>query len=1782
MRQTLLFCLFAAAASAADNASFELADQHLREESNARACDEFTAFIKASPDSPLVREAQVKRAKACWRVGRSGDWYNELQKTATQGEKDFARAYAAYALAEQGYTGVQTALPLLKQAASGDDRVAREARTLFVRASFRDMDNNGWDRNVVLKLVDGILDVSDKPQEKARAQLYRMRVNLRDEKTFAQGEKEARELGQGSSDVADDALYELAQAYEQRQKFVAALELYDGIVKRFSPQTSNVRENAQSQAATIRRPSASISVSYIELPGTKPQVSFSFRNVANAKWTLKRFDTQQVNAGALFGSEESAYLNAPSTVASTWTSKLTVPGPHAFGSSAFDLDVKNSGAYMLEVDADGQHDQELVLITPHATVVKTDRDQALTFTADALTGVAVPNADVSLYVHYHDNKPSERLTAKADATGVARFDLKGKNVYEVFAWVHAKDADSFGRGYVGSYYEPNLEYLAYVLTDRPLYKPGETVGFKVFLRSRADGPSVPVGSHKLTLYVRDQNGRDLGHPELTTNAFGTAGFSMPLPENAMLGQYSMYVQASDWSLNQSQGTFRVEEYKPPEYTVSVTPSGKPELGEKVKVKIAASFFFGGPVANAQGRALVQVRYWNHTFGPWPDEPAEEDPNGNGGYNRRYNPYGYYGQLAQHTLQFKTGADGTAEIEVPALDKNVAQNLQGVEYAVQVYVTDASRREVQGQGSVKVARQPFFADLRAGRFLYKPGERVEVKLRAEDANGAPMSPQLYVRLVRVTPQGVSSPIAEQSLKLDAGGKGAVKLDADALGPVRIEARGAQDKDSPVLAQEDIWLTNDAKPMMPEGYGFQLFTDRAPLRVGQTVRALLVTQNAGGHALVTIENEHLQWAKALELNGRARFIEVPLSADMAPNSWLNVFRFEECQPYNTSAEIHVKGSEVELPVKVSWPKASVEPGTSVPVTVEAPGAPKGADAEVAVTIVDEALYAIDQGRTDFLQFFGRRRRELRVQTSSTMNQKTYRRPAPKQLPANQPSELARSENKVARDKDAPAKSLAAADDMSAASGAPATRAAPSPVAAEAREEAQKKPSGHAGGAKRKAASGPGGEADGEDEGGGGAAPVKVRTDFGSSSGWFAALTGRATAPLSQPVKLKDSLTQWRATAYVVTNGPHLGVGQGDIRTEKPLMVRQHAPRFFTERDEVTLSGIVVSRLPKAADVEVSISAPGLKPLTAATRTVHVEPGTDVRFDARFQVVEIGERTVRAVAKGAGLSDAMEWKLPSMIHGSAQRVAFAGRLADKFTVDIELPEKRNPKATRFELTLSPSLLSVMFDALPYLAQYPYGCVEQTLSRFVPAAIARRAVKDLNLPATRVPEHLDDMVDAGLKRLYGFQHSDGGWGWWQSDSTNKWMSAYAVYGLSLGQEAGLNVDANVLKRGRDYLTGSLGAAQNEPETQAFMTYALAATGGAPRSALNFAFNSRTRLSPRGRALVALALLAAKDNRARIAVENLDDVVKAAASRADAAVGDANDAWSTSAAIEATAYTLMAMERWDLKSPNIKPLTDFLVLRRNGGKWRSTRDTAFAIYAVSDLARHEEATARAGAFVVMVNGREVKRLKFTQGGLDLTAPIVLDDAAFKPGKNTIEVRKDGGAPTGYYAAIFDVFNQNDFIKGVGGDVVVTRKYTLLGKPSTEPSAAPTEYGMPLESGARVRVDLEVKANKAVEFVMIEDLKPAGLEAVMQKSGPEVCNFQCAHAELRTDRVAMFLQQIPVGVTKLSYELRAEVPGKFSALPARAEAMYAPEIQSTSDEMRFEVRDAPAQNVAGR
>jgi hypothetical protein len=80
-----------------------------KEKSFSRACDSFTAFLKANPGAPQAREATAKRAFACISVGKGS--YDELRKLADEGEKDFARAWALSALFERGDRQLDPALP---------------------------------------------------------------------------------------------------------------------------------------------------------------------------------------------------------------------------------------------------------------------------------------------------------------------------------------------------------------------------------------------------------------------------------------------------------------------------------------------------------------------------------------------------------------------------------------------------------------------------------------------------------------------------------------------------------------------------------------------------------------------------------------------------------------------------------------------------------------------------------------------------------------------------------------------------------------------------------------------------------------------------------------------------------------------------------------------------------------------------------------------------------------------------------------------------------------------------------------------------------------------------------------------------------------------------------------------------------------------------------------------------------------------------------------------------------------------------------------------------------------------------------------------------------------------------------------------------------------------------------------------------------------------------------------------------------------------------------------
>ena len=188
---------------------------------------------------------------------------------------------------------------------------------------------------------------------------------------------------------------------------------------------------------------------------------------------------------------------------------------------------------------------------------------------------------------------------------------------------------------------------------------------------------------------------------------------------------------------------------------------------------------------------------------------------------------------------------------------------------------------------------------------------------------------------------------------------------------------------------------------------------------------------------------------------------------------------------------------------------------------------------------------------------------------------------------------------------------------------------------------------------------------------------------------------------------------------------------------------------------------------------------------------------RIDWPIHSLIPGKLVLHAEALSKKGSDAMEIEVPVKAHGMEQRLVRTGRVADAWHATLVLPEGSSPGTSSIELTVTAGPTEAILQALPYLAGYPYGCVEQTMSRFLPAVVASSALRRVDNRLEKLEGELPKMVDMGLQKLYGFQHDDGGWGWWKHDDTHPFMTAYVIYGLVSAQEAGIAIDGRTLKQG-------------------------------------------------------------------------------------------------------------------------------------------------------------------------------------------------------------------------------------------------------------------------------------------------------------------------------------------------------------------------------------------------
>jgi len=292
----------------------------------------------------------------------------------------------------------------------------------------------------------------------------------------------------------------------------------------------------------------------------------------------------------------------------------------------------------------------------------------------------------------------------------------------------------------------------------------------------------------------------------------------------------------------------------------------------------------------------------------------------------------------------------------------------------------------------------------------------------------------------------------------------------------------------------------------------------------------------------------------------------------------------------------------------------------------------------------------------------------------------------------------------------------------------------------------------------------------------------------------------------------------------------------------------------------------------------------------------------------------------------------------------------------------------------------------------------------------------------------------------------------------------------------------------------------------------------------------------------------------------------------------------------EAQAYYLKLLAKTDPKGELAPRLVKYLLNnRKHATYWNSTRDTAVCVEAMADFLRASGEGKPEMTVEVYYDGKLQKAVEITPKNLFMyDNKFVKEGEAVEAGKHEVELKKKGTGPL-YYNGYLTNFTLEDFITKAGLEIKVERKYYKLKKVDKSIKAAGSRgqvvdqkvekyerVEIPnlamLKSGDLCEIELEIQSKNDYEYLVFEDMKPAGFEAVDLRSG-YTGNDLGAYMEFRDNRVVMFVRTLARGKHSVSYRMRAEIPGKFSALPTRAWAMYAPELKANSDEIKLQVED---------
>jgi len=749
---------------------------------------------------------------------------------------------------------------------------------------------------------------------------------------------------------------------------------------------------------------------------------------------------------------------------------------------------------------------------------------------------------------------------------------------------------------------------------------------------------------------------------------------------------------------------------------------------------------------------------------------------------------------------------------------------------------------------------------------------------------------------------------------------------------------------------------------------------------------------------------------------------------------------------------------------------------------------------------------------------------------------------------------------------------------------------------------------------------------------------RSDFRDTAYWSAHLKTGADGTATATFAFPDNLTRFRFTARGITRAHQVGEVRQETIVRKPFFVRLATPRVIQEGNSVAVSGMVHNQTDKPQTVRVSLKAPCPILSSTAPTLIPLQPGDSSRVeyllsnDSPREAVEL----TFAAESDAGENDSVRIRVPGRRHGTPYVEGRSGSVAGGTPKEevFRIPSEALPGTLSLRFDFDAGIHTAIVNAVDPLIEYPYGCVEQTMSRFLPAVAARRALGEVPL---RFREKLPAVLASGLQRLYHLQAPNGSWGWWHG-SNNEALSAYVLYGLAVCKKSGVGVDRAAAERAAKFLTEHVSKTvfQGPP-------------GDESRLPLRVPLDSRVYH------LLALAEYHAAWEIPAVTLKQLigtmadhsegfsaaDETVLALAALR-AGMTDVADAMGRRAqrhapADVATASFLLQLQA--ARGGDLAPTVRYLLGQRRGRGWASTLESAYAILGLAAaVERPTPAMDLApGRVEIRVNGEPVQ--EFTLRGavdaaFDGRVSIPAPTAGW--GEKAVVTLTFDGQGAAFYTASLEALLGGEDRPPVSNGLGIQREYferDVVDRGGWVPVRGP------VAPGRSVLVLLRITSSDPRDYVMITDPRPDGFEPVerpmdslqghltvlgapsdridLEREWPaRLEDFRRTargdagresawtkallrdilekkmyvrstdsrelplppaagptNIEHRDDRTIFFLTSLPAGTRGVWYFARPEHPGRVHALPPRAEAMYEPELHAIGVEDRLEIAD---------